>query len=48
MKASRRLPRTSKRRCCVCGFRVRGNAHYEGKHHKEAERKAAEHAVSGA
>jgi len=27
-------PRKSKKYCSECGFRVRGNNHYEGKHHK--------------
>lgn len=34
-----RKGRTSKRRCCVCNFRVRGDGHYEGSHHKKAEAK---------
>ena len=28
------LSRTSKRYCSKCGFRVRGDNHYEGRHHK--------------
>jgi len=26
----------TKRRCAVCGYRIRGSNHEEGKHHKDA------------